>query len=125
MINKNLFHDTSRTIPNICDHYSCKDKDGNNVWIEISYCHTEPKQKRSLPNLWFKAGYTKKPIYDYICIDTQVDYPRKDGWTDSFGNVYNPQVYKGQGKLNFDWMLEDTPENREKLLNEVYRRSQE
>lgn len=87
--------------------------------IELLEC-TNPGGKNSLPYLWYKAGYTSKVLDTYLCIHT---YCR-----DSEGNCYgryNPQTKRSDnGKrnvINFDWMFENTEENKQKLINEAIR----
>lgn len=87
--------------------------------IELSECEN-PGGKNALPYLWYKAGYTDKILDTYLCIHTYC--------TDSEGNCfsrYNPQSKRSDdGKrnvINFDWMFENTEENKQKLINEVIR----
>lgn len=87
--------------------------------IELSEC-TNPGGKNSLPYLWYKAGYTNKVLNTYLSIHT---YCR-----DSEGNCYgryNPQTKRSDdGKrnvINFNWMFENTEENKQKLIKECIR----
>lgn len=87
--------------------------------IELSEC-TNPGGKNSLPYLWYKAGFTNKILDTYLCIHTYCH--------DSEGNcygIYNPQTKRSNdGKrivINFDWMFENTEENKQKLINESIR----
>lgn len=87
--------------------------------IELSECKN-PGGKNALPYLWYKAGYTDKILDAYLCIHTYC--------TDSEGKCYgryNPQTKESEdGKrnvINFDWMFENTEENKQKLINEVIR----
>ena len=87
--------------------------------IELSECKN-PGGKNALPYLWYKAGYTDKILDTYLCIHTYC--------TDSEGSCYcryNPQTKESDDRkrkvLNFDWMFENTEENKQKLINEVIR----
>lgn len=87
--------------------------------IELSECKN-PGGKNALPYLWYKAGYTDKILDTYLCIHTYC--------TDSEGNCYgryNPQTKRSddgeRNVINFDWMFENTEENKQKLINEVIR----
>ena len=87
--------------------------------IELSECKN-PGGKNALPYLWYKAGYTDKILDTYLCIHTYC--------TDSEENCYgryNPQTKESEdGKrnvINFDWMFENTEENKQKLINETIR----
>ena len=88
--------------------------------IEITRCEDDKDYKKSLPKLWYKNGYIDRVLETYWCIGTYV--------TDSEGGQcgkYNPQTKLSEdGKrrvINFDWMMEATEENKEKLINEAYR----
>ncbi len=93
---------------------------GETLVIEMHEC-TNPGGKDSLPYLWKKHGYTDRVLETYLSIHTYC--------TDSEGNCcgrYNPQSKLSEdGKrnvINFDWMFENTEENKQKLINEVIRR---
>lgn len=94
-------------------------KKGETLIIELSECK-DVGGKKSLPYLWHKAGYTDKILDTYLCVHTYC--------TDSEGNCfnrYNPQnKISEDGKgiiINFDWIFENTEENKQKLINEVIR----
>lgn len=94
-------------------------KKDETLMIELIEC-TNSGGKNSLPYLWYKAGYTDRILDTYLSIDTSC--------TDSEGNCYhryNPQTKRSDdGKrnvINFDWMFENTEENKQKLINETIR----
>lgn len=100
-------------------HLTETNKKKETLIIELSEC-INPGGKNSLPYLWYKAGYTNRVLDSYLCIRT---YCR-----DSEGNCYgryNPQTKRSEdGKrsiINFDWMFENTEENKQKLINETIR----
>ena len=100
-------------------HVTEPNEKGETLLIELSECENSGG-KKSNPYLWYKAGYTDKILNTYICIHTYV--------TDSEGNcrgAYNPQEKISEdGKrlvINFDWMFENTEENRQKLIDECIR----
>ena len=108
-------------------------KTGNTIWIdvtdlnekdekltiELSEC-TNPGGKNSLPYLWYKAGRTDKILDTYLCIHTYC----RDSEGQCYGR-YNPQTKireDGKGSIiNFDWMFENTEENKQKLIDEAIR----
>ena len=102
--------------------YTFTDKNGKGekIIIELSKCEDWKESKKSLPKLWYKGGYIDRVLETYWCIQTYV----KDTEGNSFGR-YNPQNKLSEDKkrmvINFDWMVEATEENKEKLINEVYR----
>lgn len=84
--------------------------------IELVECKN-PGGKNSLPYLWGKHGYTDRVLETYLSIHTYC--------TDSEGNCYgryNPQTKLSEdGKryiINFDWMFENTEENKQRLIDE-------
>lgn len=88
--------------------------------IELLHCDN-PGGKNSPPYLWHKDGFTDRIMETYIGCNTYVD--------DSEGGcrgAYNPQEkLSGDGMRNvidFDWLFEDTEENRKKLVEECIRR---
>lgn len=93
---------------------------GEKLIIELNKCEDWKESKKSLPKLWKKGGYINRVLETYWSIQTYV----KDSEGNSFGK-YNPQHKLSEdGKrivINFDWMFEATEENKEKLINEVYR----
>ena len=92
---------------------------GETLTIELSKCEDSDFSK-SLPKLWAKGGYIDRVLETYWSIQTYV----KDSEGRSWG-MYNPQHKLNEEKtrmvINFDWMLEATEENKERLINEVYR----
>lgn len=111
--------------------YEVEDKGYGSIWITVLGTNAKketmiieiapwknPGGNNSLPNLWYKNGYTDKVMETYIGCSTYV--------YDSEGNcrgVYNPtSKYDGKRNvINFDWLLEDTEENRQKIINECIR----
>ena len=96
-----------------------KNKKGEKIVVEITKVFPE-LTKGSLPMLWKEHGFTKKLYTSYLCADVYV--------TNEEGNCYgkyNPTVKPSKdGKryvINFDWMLEVSDENIEKILKEVNR----
>lgn len=88
--------------------------------IEIVHCENLGG-KNSLPYLWYKEGWTDKIMETYIGCNTYVH----DSENGCYGD-YNPQSKRSEdGKrsvINFEWLLEDTEENRKKLIKECIKR---
>lgn len=97
---------------------------GETMQFEVCHCHVDnaDKNKKCLPYIWYKEGWTDRIISDYLTVHTYV--------TDSEGACwgrYNPTVKladddKKRRVINFEWHFEDTTENEEKLVNEIMRR---
>lgn len=88
------------------------------IIIELTVTKHDKKNKRGLMNLWVKNGYMPEFIPETINIETYVfnDAGECHG-------RYNPQVIKGQNKINFKWMLENTPENEKRIIREIKRQA--
>lgn len=96
---------------------------GETLTIELNRCD-DPDCKNSIPKLWKEYGYTDKVLESYWSIRTYV----RDTEGDCYGR-YNPQIKmelnpetgNSHSVINFEWTLEATEENKQKLLDEVYR----
>ena len=81
--------------------------------IEIVHCEN-PGGKNSLPYLWYKEGLTDKVMETYIGCNTYV-YDSENG---CYGGYNVTEKYDGKRNvINFDWLLEDTEENRKKIID--------
>lgn len=96
-------------------HVTEPNERGEKLLIELSEC-TNPGGKNALPVLWKKHGFINRVLDTYICINTYV--------TDTEGNCYgryNPQTKLSEDRkrhvINFDWMFENTEENKQKLID--------
>lgn len=98
-------------------------KRGEHLIVDVTEARPDNTDKRSLPNLWQKHGCTKKRLESYFSVATYA--------TDAEGvclGRYNPQVKveavngKPRAVINFDWMLEVSAGNLERLMREIYRR---
>ena len=90
---------------------------GEILIIELTEC-TNIGGKNALPVLWKKYGYMNRVLDTYLSIHTYC--------TDSEGRCcccYNPQITVADGRrvINFAWMLENTEENKQKLIGECIR----
>ena len=99
--------------------YPSKNKKGESITLEVDYCHNV-KSPRCLPVLWHKAGYTDRLILNYWSIGTYVRDAEGSCW-----RKYDFTKLSEDGKrrvIDFDWILEPTVENLEKMVTEVLRR---
>lgn len=92
---------------------------GEKIIIELIKC-TNSGSSHSLPVLWKNHGYINRVLENYWSIETFV----KDTENNCYGG-YNPQHKLSEdGKrmiINFEWVFEATEENKNKLIDEVYR----
>jgi len=92
---------------------------GETLVIELSKC-TNWGGSNALPVLWKKHGHIDRVLETHWSISTYV----RDTEGNCYG-MYNPQEkIREDGKamvINFDWMFEATEENKERLIDEVFR----
>ena len=102
-----------------CIRYTFEDKTqkGERLVVDLVKCEN-PGGARSLPNLWPKHGYIDRILNTWVGVDVYVT--SEDG---TCRGDYNPQESGIGHKINFDWMLEDTPENRARIIAEICRRA--
>ena len=91
---------------------------GEQIVAEFSLCE-RCGGKGSLMAIWMKKGYVERIMetwwtVEVYCYDEAGCHGR-----------YNPTAKPGGAGyvVDFDWMLEGTPENMEKLSNEIVRRA--
>lgn len=84
------------------------DKD-ENIVVELSHCNLN----NSIGKVWKRKKYISKDLKNWISVDVYVHDKEGNCW-----GKYNPQ-HKENHKINFDWVLEDTPANRTKILIEI------
>jgi hypothetical protein len=80
-----------------------------------NYVTDNLKDKKDIHVIWHKHGKTKKLMKSHICLHTYV----RDSEGNCFG-LYNPTI-RNDGQINFRWVLEDTPENEKKIIDECIR----
>lgn len=110
---------TVKRYPAERDFYTFTERNskGELIEFEISKIIPDNKCKNSIPNLWYKYGMTKSVLPSYWSLHTYIS-KTIDG-CETCKMIYNPTV-TGH-KLNFEWVLEATEENKQKLIDEVYR----
>lgn len=77
------------------------------VMVEITECDGYGGWYKKIPDKWLNVNT--------YCFDEK-------------GNCWgelNPQVRRDNHKIDFDWILKATPENLERILNEIRRRAME
>lgn len=100
--------------------YTFKDKTlkGEALTVDLSRCENSGRPN-SLPNLWFSHGYIDKILTTWVGVNVFV--------TDDAGNCrrdYDPTlIFDPAPQINFDWIIEDTPENRSRIIAEICRRA--
>ena len=85
---------------------------GVNCKYELHQCETDPKDKKSLPNLWLKHGSTKKLISSYL---TLRDYISLNNDLCISLPETNPTIKRSEDKaryeINFKFLKENTFQN--------------
>lgn len=100
-----------------------KSRDGK-MEVEISKTTHDKHDKNDLMRLWIEHGYASKWLDTTINVNTY--------YTDDKGNCwgrYNPTCRLSESGtrmvIDFDWMLEATPENVRRILDECERMRRE
>lgn len=100
------------------EFYYFNDRNSKNERIEIEFTKVENDNNGHLINLWYKKGFIKEQLENYW----QVTVYAYDKEGNCYGK-YNPQILPHETKINFDWILEATKENKERILNEIIKRA--
>ena len=92
---------------------------GETIVAEFTLCEGSCG-KSSLPRLWKKAGHIDRVLETWWSVDVYC-YDDRDGCR----SRYNPTMKPGGAGyvLDFDWVLEGTPENMEAISREIERRA--
>lgn len=93
--------------------YIEKNNCGESLIIELIHCEANTK----IAKIWKEKGYIKEDLKSWVSIETYVI--DKNG---SCLGKYNPQILRNTHKINFEWVIEDTEENREKIIDEILKR---
>lgn len=100
------------------EFYHFNDRNSKGERIEIEFVKVENDNNRHLINLWYKKGFIKEQLENYW----QVTVYAYDKEGNCYGK-YNPQILPYETRINFDWILEATKENKERILNEIIKRT--
>lgn len=93
---------------------------GGNFIVEVSKTDHDLKSKNDLMNVWKRMGYIKKALPSHVVIHTY--FTDKNGNCWGYYNITTKRSDDGkQNVINFDYLLEYTPENVEYLVNECIR----
>ena len=109
----------------------CTEKNprGETILVEVKRNELRYENSYDLGRIWKQRGYIDGTLKSRWLVDTYV--------YDTKGNCfrsYDPTMLVLRGKperdghvsvrhvIDFDWMLEDTDENLERILGEIYRR---
>lgn len=109
---------TIEKMSEIREFYHFNDRNSKGERIEVEFVKIENNHKGHLINLWYKKGFIKKQLENYWHI-TVYAYD-KEGTC--YGK-YNPQIFPHVAKINFDWILEATEENKKRILHEIIKRT--
>lgn len=100
------------------EFYCFNDRNYKCERIEIEFEEVENDHKGHLLNVWYEKGLIKEQLKNYWIV-TVYAYDKEGAcW-----GRYNPQILQGGTKINFEWVLEATEENKERILHEVIKRA--
>lgn len=94
-----------------------KTRKGESLIVDLTRCDNHGGS-HSILNIWKARGYIDRVLKNFIGVDVFA--------TDDEGNCrrrYDPVVLEGRRGINFYWILEDTPENRDRIIAEICRRA--
>lgn len=98
-----------------------KNQKGERLLIELCLCLDDPEWEKSNPKMWYKNGYTNTLLKAYWSIDPEIKDSEGRSWRKY--DIQSKRSEDGERNvINFDWMLEATEENKNRLINEVYTR---
>lgn len=100
------------------EFYHFNDRNSKGEKIEVEFVKVENDNNRHLINLWYKKGFIKEQLENYW----QVTVYAYDKEGNCYGK-YNPQILPYGTRIDFDWILEATKENKERILNEIIKRT--
>lgn len=100
------------------EFYHFNDRNSKSERIEVEFTKIENDYKGHFINLWYKKGFIKEPLENYW--NVMVYAYDKEG--NCYGR-YNPQILPHGTKINFDWILEATEENKKRILHEIIKRT--
>lgn len=92
---------------------------GSDFLIELTTVKHDRNGKNDLMNWWVRFGYVPYFMEEHIAVRTY--------YTDSLGRSsgkFNPQITKDH-LIDFTYIVENTPENEQYLVNECIRRYKE
>ena len=91
--------------------------DGTRLVWELCSCKGSFKCKSDLAYHWARNGWIKREGRDmFFYWNLSTYFYDKDG---TCWGRFNPQIIKGQNKINFKWLLESTESNALKLLTKM------
>lgn len=93
------------------EFYHFNDRNSKGERIEVEFTKIEN-------DYWYKKGFIKEPLENYW--NVMVYAYDKEG--NCYGR-YNPQILPHGTKINFDWILEATEENKDLILHEIIKRT--
>lgn len=95
-------------------------KRGAQIQIDLRRTTADEKSKSDLMNIWVKAKKLPKFIKHRLTVETYATNEKGD-----CHGYYNPTIKVNDSKIrlviNFNWVLEDTETNRQKIIDEVIR----
>lgn len=114
-----------------CDTLTPK---GERIVVELTKCYNpDPNDKKTIPYLWFKHGYTDKVLDTHWSVQTYV-YDPEGGCYGRYNPTAKVETYdvrtceyrqypNGRRVIDFDWVFEATEEAARRLFAEIERRA--
>ena len=111
--------------------YTYEDTNGKRetLVVNIRKCVADLKSKNSLMVLWKKNGYISEMVPTYWSVDTYVHKADGTCYRNYDPSFYHYHEYDRKGntvvsnsRIDFEWLLEATEENKAKILAEIEKR---
>lgn len=93
---------------------------GDRFIVEVTRCTCDNVNPRSIMNIWKKAGYIPVVLPSYLVVNTYFTDISGNCW--GWYNVTEKPSKDGKRRvIDFDYLLEATPENEKRLVAECIR----
>ena len=113
----NKLFESVETISPYTTRYAFAPRTAAGETLVVDFTRCESTNSAGDPaHLWHKNGYTARVMPTHWAVSTYATDANGQCW-----GRYNPTVKPNTHKLDFDWVLEATNDNRVALLNEIMR----
>ena len=102
--------------------------------VELTRCSADPKDKKALPYIAKKHGWSDKLLSSWWGVQTYTTDPDGNRWGEKYNPTNKRESYEFLGAglkpetryrytTDFEWWLEATEDNARKIISEIERRA--